>query len=403
SFAGAAAARAAGVARTAKLVVEDDEDRMVFGSLRFSFPEVSEALARVRVEYETPLGKVENELEMRGPILWTPERPFLYKYKICGKDYFYAIRRYAFDGGFSLNGRPRRLRVAAWDPAFGLAAAEFPAESASRWLRALKEMGADAVRLPGSLRGRGVLELCDRQGLVVCDGRFDCGAAEVAGRGESAALDFCALPNDAFSRWRSAWDASEPTVRVFPHWNRDAKEGDKVVVGCYTSGDEAELFVNGESCGRRKKGDGGAVSWEVPYDSGEVKAIAYREGHVIGEDVRKTAYKAVAVRLEPDCEALADGETGFVRIWLEDEYGTALPTAVDTVSLVLDGPGEFVAAGNGAGDIGEAAGAKASCSLSAGRAVAAVRRGHGSGVALKLTASAKGLRSAEAVLPRFTR
>lgn len=386
--------------RSAKLVVEDAEDRMVFGSLAFSFPEVSEELAKVHVEYETPLGKVENDVEIKGPILWTPERPFMYRYKICGKDYAYAIRKLSFDGGFRLNGSVRAFHAVEWSPRFGLGGDLPGPVAASRWLRAFKSAGANAVRIPASELDRASIELCDRMGMVVCDGSSVVDAVSASGRGESAALDWCALPNDEFYRLRADWYASEPTVRVFPHWNRDAREGDKVSVGCYSSGDESELFVNGESCGKRRKGVDGAFSWEVPYETGEVKVIAYREGHVIGEDVCKTAYKAAAVRVEPEVESLADGDCAFVRVWLEDEYGTALPTAADKVSFALEGPGEIVAAGNGAGEESASKGAAASCALASGRAMAVVLRHAGSGRPLRLVASVGGLRPGSAMIPR---
>ena len=42
-------------------------------------------------------------------------------------------------------------------------------------------------------------------------------------------------------------------VHLLPHWTWHGREGQRTPVWVYTSGDEAELFVNGKSCGFRKK------------------------------------------------------------------------------------------------------------------------------------------------------
>lgn len=66
-------------------------------------------------------------------------------------------------------------------------------------------------------------------------------------------LDLAGLPKDAFHLYRSLWREDDHTVYVSPHWNWN--EGDRVPVIVYTDGDEAELFLNGESLGRKAKRD----------------------------------------------------------------------------------------------------------------------------------------------------
>jgi len=230
--------------------------------------------------------------------------------------------------------------------------------------------------------------------------------------------DLCAMPKDRYWLYRSVWNDRQDTVHLLPHWNWDGREGEKVAVVCYTSGDEAELFVNGESAGRRKKAaDAGSVvgkddpsyykvteryrlAWEVPYEPGEIKVIAFRNGHPIGEDSRKTAYKAAAVRLTPERAELPDGELGFVKVELEDDFGTVLPLARDRVDFRLEGPGEIVAVGNGAPDAFDSFAETSSHPLYYGRALVVVRRTGGSGQPLKLTASVPQLRSASVMLTR---
>ena len=230
--------------------------------------------------------------------------------------------------------------------------------------------------------------------------------------------DLCAMPKDRYWLYRSYWNDRKDTIHLLPHWNWDGREGEKVTVMCYTSGDEAELFVNGESAGRRKKvKDAGSIVkkgdpnyykvteryrlvWEVPYEPGEIKVIAFRNGRPIGEDFRKTAYKAAAVKLSPEQTELADGELGFVKVELEDEDGTVLPLAKDRVNFKLEGPGEIVAVGNGSHNGLDSFTDTSSHPLYYGRALVIVRRTGGSGLPLKLTASAPSVRPASVTFSR---
>ena len=230
--------------------------------------------------------------------------------------------------------------------------------------------------------------------------------------------DLCAMPKDRYWLYRSYWNDRKDTIHLLPHWNWDGREGEKVTVMCYTSGDEAELFVNGESAGRRKKvKDAGSIVkkgdpnyykvteryrlvWEVPYEPGEIKVIAFRNGRPIGEDFRKTAYKPAAVRLTPEQTELADGELGFVKVEIEDDDGTVLPLAKDRVNFKLEGPGEIVAVGNGSHNGLDSFTDTSSHPLYYGRALVIVRRTGGSGLPLKLTASAPSIRPAMVTLGR---
>ena len=49
----------------------------------------------------------------------------------------------------------------------------------------------------------------------------------------------------------------------------------------FTSGDEAELFLNGKSLGKKQKGEFEyRLRWdEVVYEPGELKVVAYKNGN----------------------------------------------------------------------------------------------------------------------------
>ncbi len=67
-------------------------------------------------------------------------------------------------------------------------------------------------------------------------------------------VDLCGIPKDRFYLYRSLWNTNAVTLHILPHWNWPGREGQKVPVYVYTSGDSAELFLNGQSLGRRAKG-----------------------------------------------------------------------------------------------------------------------------------------------------
>jgi beta-galactosidase/beta-glucuronidase len=66
-------------------------------------------------------------------------------------------------------------------------------------------------------------------------------------------IDLAGLPKDAFYLYRSQWRKDAHTVHLTPHWNWST--GDRVPVIVYTDGDEAELFLNSRSLGRKTKLD----------------------------------------------------------------------------------------------------------------------------------------------------
>ena len=68
-------------------------------------------------------------------------------------------------------------------------------------------------------------------------------------------VDLAGFPKDRFYLYRSHWRPDATTVHILPHWNWPNRIGGNVPVFVYTNGDAAELFLNGESLGLRRKGD----------------------------------------------------------------------------------------------------------------------------------------------------
>jgi beta-galactosidase len=69
-------------------------------------------------------------------------------------------------------------------------------------------------------------------------------------------VDLCGFPKDRFYLYQARWRPDLHMVHILPHWTWPGREGKVTPVYVYTSGDEAELFLNGKSLGRKKKGGG---------------------------------------------------------------------------------------------------------------------------------------------------
>lgn len=164
-------------------------------------------------------------------------------------------------------------------------------------------------------------------------------------------VDLAGLPKDRYFLYQSRWRPDLPMAHILPHWTWPGREGQVTPVHVYTSGDEAELFLNGHSLGRRKKEPGEyRLRWDdVRYAAGELKLIAYKNGQPWAEAVQRTAGAPTAIALTPDRTTFrADGtDLIFVTVDITDQSGILAPRAGNLVRFSLEGPGEIVATDNG--------------------------------------------------------
>jgi beta-galactosidase len=140
-------------------------------------------------------------------------------------------------------------------------------------------------------------------------------------------------------------------VHILPHWTWPERAGQITPVHVFTSGDEAELFLNGRSFGRKKKGPYEyRLRWDdVVYQPGTLKVVAYKNGKPWASELEKTAGSPALLKLEPDRKEIrADGkDLAFVTVTVADKRGFIAPGADSRVHFDLDGPGEIVATDNG--------------------------------------------------------
>jgi beta-galactosidase len=167
----------------------------------------------------------------------------------------------------------------------------------------------------------------------------------------SGIIDLAGFPKDRYYLYQARWRPEKPMVHILPHWNWPDRNGEITPVHLFTSGDEAELFLNGRSLGRKAKGAYEyRIRWDsVLYEPGELRAVAYRNGEQWAEQTRSTTGRPVILHAEADREIIhADGkDLCFITVQVTDEQGRRVPDARNRVSFSLEGPGKIQATDNG--------------------------------------------------------
>lgn len=142
---------------------------------------------------------------------------------------------------------------------------------------------------------------------------------------------------------RTPWILSD----AVSSWTFTGREDQPAVVEVYSAGDEAELFINGVSQGRKPAGPqaGFRVLFETRYRPGVVQAVSYQDGAVIGRADIKTAGPASRITLR--AEEGRTGELVFVDIQLEDSEGNPAAAAELTLSASCSGSADILGFGSG--------------------------------------------------------
>jgi beta-galactosidase len=180
-------------------------------------------------------------------------------------------------------------------------------------------------------------------------------------------VDLAGFPKDRYFLYQSVWTKT-PMVHVLPHWNWEGHEWQRIPVMVYSNAAEVELFLNGRSLGRKKIGSepvdlpvGEKISasrsfsskyrllWQVPFEPGTLRAVAFNHGREVARDELRTAGAPARIRLIADRSTIeADGDDlAFITVRIEDKEGNLCPTADDLVSFRVAGSGSIEAVDNG--------------------------------------------------------
>jgi len=165
-------------------------------------------------------------------------------------------------------------------------------------------------------------------------------------------VDLAGFPKDRFYLYQSHWRPDYPMAHILPHWNWAERIGQVTPVNVYTSGDEAELFLNGKSLGRKTKTPGKdfRLTWDsVKYAPGELKVVCYKNGKQWAADVVKTTGEAVKLTLSADRSGIkSDGDDlSYITVKVADKDGLLVPRSHPLIKFSVEGPGQIVATDNG--------------------------------------------------------
>ena len=182
-------------------------------------------------------------------------------------------------------------------------------------------------------------------------------------------VDLAGFPKDRYYLYQSRWRPDLPMAHILPHWTWPERVGEVTPVHVYTSGDAAELFVNGVSQGLRHKiapekaprlseiirnpeliKDIYRLCWDdVVYQNGEVKVVAYKNGEEWATSSVQTAGKAAVMQLSTDKNTLSSKEDDliFVTVRLTDKNGVFAPRSNNLIKFTVEGAAVIEATDNG--------------------------------------------------------
>jgi beta-galactosidase len=211
-------------------------------------------------------------------------------------------------------------------------------------------------------------------------------------------VDLAGFKKDRFYLYQARWRPDLPMAHILPHWTWPGREGQVTPVHVYSSGDEAELFLNGKSLGLKKRGPFEyRFRWDdVKYEPGELRVVVTKNGRPWVTDTVKTAGAAARLTAEADRTRLdADGrDLAFVTVRITDAKGTLAPRADNLVKFEISGPGEIVAVDNGDATSHEAFQARQHKAFN-GLALVIIRTLPGKAGTITVRATSDGLQPAE--------
>lgn len=122
-------------------------------------------------------------------------------------------------------------------------------------------------------------------------------------------VDLAGFKKDRFYLYQARWRPELPMAHILPHWNWPDRVGQVTPVFVYTSGDEAELFLNGKSVGRRVKAK--VAPWPANVAEGKVVSASGGDGAALAVDGR--------------VDTIWQADKGSLNSWWQVDLGSVQP------------------------------------------------------------------------------
>ena len=133
-------------------------------------------------------------------------------------------------------------------------------------------------------------------------------------------------------------------------WNWKGYENQPLDVTVYSSYETVELFLNGQSLGKKatNRATQFMADWTVPYMTGTLRAVGYKDKKIVNTSELYTAGEPTQIQLTADRMEINAGaqDLSYITVVLADEKGHRHPKAENDVQFAIDGPATIVGVGN---------------------------------------------------------
>ena len=132
-------------------------------------------------------------------------------------------------------------------------------------------------------------------------------------------------------------------------WN--LTENTAANITCYTNCEQVSLYLNDNLIGNQllTEARNGALSWNVNFEPGTLKAVGRNGGQDVCEYILITAGPANKIELKPDVQKIkADGKNiCHIEFQITDVNGVLIPGADNEIKFEITGPGKIIGIENG--------------------------------------------------------
>ena len=132
-------------------------------------------------------------------------------------------------------------------------------------------------------------------------------------------------------------------------WTWPGNEGKKMSVNVYSRSPLVRLELNGKIIGEKQIPDSSITAkFEVPYEPGELKAIAIENGKQVHKVTLTTTNTPKKILLKADRSSIQSSrnDLAYVTVEIADDKGNIVPNANLPVEFSISGAGELAAVGN---------------------------------------------------------
>jgi beta-galactosidase len=171
----------------------------------------------------------------------------------------------------------------------------------------------------------------------------------------SGLIDLAGFKKDRYYLYQARWRPDFPMAHIVPSWTLPDRTGKITPVHVFSSGDEAELFINGKSQGKRSKTRYTyRFRWDsVVYEPGTIKVVTYKKGKIWATDVLQTAGAPAKLQLKSNTDTIYahSKELAFITLNVLDQNGYPITDADNLITFSITGAnhsaGHIVATDNG--------------------------------------------------------